>query len=182
MLILLIAGCSSGSGASRAGSTTLPLVPLGSGPAPAQNSSQHCTQADLDGPPLTMPPPQIISSSVFFRSGIFATLDPAIDANPRLAATDAWNKFTHSNPLHARQAELMLGTFSTLLPYGPKGPHNVEVLAWVLQLQDLAYPIPATGHPSGGSGASSKAPPVCEFVDAVLAIDAMTGAVVVYSY
>jgi hypothetical protein len=129
-----------------------------------------------------MPAPQIISSSVFFRSGIVANLDPARDANPRLAATDAWAKFTHANPLHARQAQLMLGVFSALLPYGPKGPHRVQVLAWVLQLEDLAYAVPATGKAAAGSGASSNGSPACDFVDAVLAVDAMTGAVVVYSY
>ena len=36
---------------------------------------------------------------------------------PRRA--DAWVKFTSARPLHARQAELMLGTFSAVLPYGP---------------------------------------------------------------
>lgn len=160
----------------------MPVGPLLSGPAPAQNSKATCTRADLDGPPLAMPAPQIISSSVFFRSGIVANLDPARDANPRLAATDAWAKFTHANPLHARQAQLMLGVFSALLPYGPKGPHRVQVLAWVLQLEDLAYAVPATGKAAAGSGASSNGSPACDFVDAVLAVDAMTGAVVVYSY
>lgn len=129
-----------------------------------------------------MPPPQIISSSVFFRSGIVANLDPTIGANPRLAATDAWEKFTHANPLRARQAELMLGTFSAWLPYGPKGPHHVQVLAWVLHLHDLAYAAAAGDNPTGGSAASSSRSPVCEFVDAILVLDAMTGAVVVYSY
>jgi len=176
VLILVLAGCSSGPATSRAAA---PIGPLLSGPAPAQNSKQTCTQADLDGPALTMPPPQIISSSVFFHSGIVANLDPTPGANPRLAATDAWEKFTHANPLHARQAELMLGTFSAFLPYGPKGPHHVEVLAWVLHLQDLAYAVPAGGNVTG---ASSNGSPACVFVDAVLVVDANTGAVVIYSY
>jgi hypothetical protein len=129
-----------------------------------------------------MPPAQNISSSVFFRSGIVANLDPTPGANPRLAATDAWNTFTKATSFHARQAELMLGTFSAWLPFGPKGPHHVQVLAWVLHLHDLAYPLPAGDNVTGSSGASSKASPVCELVDAVLVVDAMTGAVVIYSY
>jgi hypothetical protein len=129
-----------------------------------------------------MPPAQNISSSVFFRSGIIANLDPTPGANPRLAATDAWATFTHATSFHARQGELMLGTFSAWLPYGPKGPHHVQVLAWVLSLHDLAYPLPAGDVVTGTSGASPHGRPVCEFVDAVLVVDAMTGAVVVDSY
>jgi hypothetical protein len=176
----MLAGCSGAT--SRAGSQTIPLGPLTSGAAPAQNTKQVCTRADLEGPALTMPPAQNISSSVFFRSGIVANLDPTPGANPRLAATDAWATFTHASAFHARQAELLLGTFSAWLPYGLKGPHHVQVLAWVLHLHHLAYPLPAGDAATGTSGASSHGKAVCEFVDAVLVVDAMTGAVVIYSY
>ena len=173
MLILLLAGCSSGKHAD-------PIILKGPSAVVPQNSKHACTRADLEGPALTMPTPQVITSSVFFTSGIVATLDPTVGGgNPRLQASDAWAKFTSARPLHARQAELMLGTFSAVLPYGPAGPHPVQVPAWVLKLHDLAYVQPKIGD--GGSGSQLKSS-VCQFVDALLVLNADTGAVVVYSY
>jgi hypothetical protein len=173
VLILLVAGCSSGKHAD-------PIILKGPSAVVPQNSAHPCTQADLDGPALTMPSPQVITSSVFFTSGIVATLDPTVGGgSPRLLASDAWAKFTQGRSLHARQADLMLGTFSAVLPYGPGGPHPVSVPAWVLQLHDLAYAQPKIGAGGIGSGLKSS---VCQFVDALLVLNADTGAVVVYSY
>jgi hypothetical protein len=51
----------------------------------------------------------------------------------------------------------------------------------VLRLHHLAYALPAISANASGSG-SAGPPAVCEFIDAVLVIDATTGAIVVYSY
>lgn len=180
VLVLLLAACSSGAKVSRSGSGT-PGISLPGGTAEPQNSKDVCTQADLDGPVLAMPTPQVISSSVFLRTGIVASIDPIIGgpAAP-FTATQAWAKFTSAGPLRAQQAELMLGTFSAILPYGPRGPERVSEPAWVLHVEHLAYRLPPIGK--AGGTAAGKAAPVCQFVDAVLVLNANTGAVVIYSY
>jgi hypothetical protein len=180
LLLSMLAACSSGSSAPKSAPPDPGISLPGGTPAP-QNSTEVCTKTDLAGPALAMPLPQVISSSVFIRTGIVATVDPAPGPAARFTAAQAWAKFTRLTPLHARSADLMLGTFSANLPYGPHGPGRVEVLAWVLRLDHLAYPQPVTGG-TGGSGLTRKKSPPCEFVDAVLVLDATTGAVVVYSY
>ena len=57
----------------------------------------------------------------------------------------------------------------------------MHTLAWVLRLHHLAYVQPPVGNVSGGTGPSAV-PSVCQFVDALLVIDANTGAVIIYSY
>jgi hypothetical protein len=75
----------------------------------------------------------------------------------------------------------MLGTFSAHIPFGPKGPQNIRALSWILRLHHLAYALPPVSHDVSGSGQSGP-PAVCEFIDALLVVDATTGAIVIYSY
>jgi len=170
--VLVLAACASG-GSPRAGSGS--TIPLPKGTAPVQSGGETCLASDLAGPVLPMPAPQNVAAKTLVNSGIVARLDPAPGATPAVSASSAWRTFTHLNPLRARRAELLLGTFSAFLPYGRSGPQRVQVLAWVLRVHHLAYAIPSTGD-------SKSTQPVCEFVDAVLVLDATNGSVVVYSY
>lgn len=181
VLLLLLVGCS-GSTSSPGAHTLGPTVaPPPTGQAAVQNKQGTCTQVDLNGPVLTMPKPQDVTTSTLINTGIVARLDPAPGAHAQFSAEDAWNKFILQNPLHARSGELMLGTFSAHIPFGQNGPQNVQALSWVLRLHHLAYALPAVSNGDSGSGLAAPQA-VCEFVDAVLVIDATTGAIVIYSY
>ncbi len=180
VFVLLLVGCAGSSGAPRAGSAA-PIDPLPTGAPVIQNSQETCTQVDLTGPPLAMPKPKPVTASIVIKTGIVARLDPAPGAVAPFSADDAWKKFAHDTPLHARTGELLLGVFSAYIPFGPSGPHNVRALSWILRLHHLAYALPAAKPAQNGSGPSTPQA-VCEYVDAVLVVDATTGATVVYSY
>jgi len=180
LLVVLLAGCSGKSGTPSAGSA-LPVGPLPSGPPAIQKPQGTCTQLDLDGPVLTMPKPQTVTAPILINTGVVARLDPAPGVSAQFSAADAWKKFTLQNPLHARSAELLLGTFSAHVPFGPNGPENVRALSWILRVHHLAYAQPVVSSGDNGSGPSGP-PAVCEFVDAILVVDATTGAIVIYSY
>jgi hypothetical protein len=170
-LVLLLAACSSGGGAPRAGS--------GGGSAPVRASNGSCSQADLDGPALEMPTPRRVTAPLVLRGGIVARLDPEPGISPVIKAGTIWRLFTQLDPVHARSAQLLIGAFRAYLPYGQSGPKAVDVFAWVLVLHHLAYPIPASAKTQGDRGGQ---PPVCEFVDAFLVRNATTSAAIVYSY
>jgi hypothetical protein len=179
VLVLLLVGCSGSSGKHAASLGTVP--PLPTGPAPAQNTQGTCTQVDVNGPVLTMPKPDTVTSTILINTGVVGRLDAAPGVTAKFSAEDAWNKFTLDNPLHARSAELLLGIFSAYIPFGQTGPQQVHALSWVLRLHHLAYALPAVSVGESGSGGGGV-PAICEFVDATLVIDATTGAIIVYSY
>jgi hypothetical protein len=180
VLVLLLVGCSGGTAAPRAGSADF-VGPLPSGLPAIQNTQETCTQVDLNGPELTMPAPHNVTSTAVINTGVVARLDPAPGVTAQFSADAAWQKFTLQNPLHARRAELLLGIFNAYIPFGQTGPQRVHALSWVLRLHHLAYAIPAVSNGDTGSGLAAPQA-VCEFVDAVLVLDATTGAVIVYSY
>ena len=183
VLVLLLAGCSGSTGAPLPGSVGAGgLQPAPTGAPAAQNSGETCTQIDLDGPVLGMPLPRPVDSTTVVNAGIVARLDPAPGAKPKFTPNQAWDKLTLANPLHARSVDLLLGTFSAHIPLSPTGPKTVRAFAWILHVHHLAYALPQVAkNESGGTGLTTL-PPVCEFVDAILVVDATTGDPVVYSY
>jgi hypothetical protein len=183
VVVLLLAGCSGSVGApppGAVGAGGFSPAPTGA-PAP-QNSGETCTQIDLDGPVLAMPKPRPVDSTTIVNAGIVARLDPAPGAKPKFTPEQAWDKVTLANPLHARSADLLLGKFNAIVPLSPTGPQTIHAFAWILHVHHLAYALPtAAKNDTGGTGLATL-PPVCEFVDAMLVVDATTGASVVYSY
>lgn len=174
VLVLLLAACSS-SAPKAAPTTTLapsgittPGVTLGS-------DGTGCTRADLSGPVLEMPAPRAVTARSVLKSaeGYGARLDPTPDATPALSGAEAWQNLTRLEPVRARSGELMFGRFRASIPFGPRGPQKLDLLAWVLQVRDFVYPYPADQPQLG----------VCSLrPNAYFVIDATTGVRVLDSY
>ena len=75
----------------------------------------------------------------------------------------------------------MLGVFTANIPFGPSGPRTCTPSPG-----SCACTTSPTCNPRSATAAAerepSAVPPACEFVDALLVLDATTGAVIVYSY
>ena len=122
--MLILAACSS-SGPQAAPSSTLAPTPTTGRPVPPLGSgASGCRQSDLDGPVLAMPTPRVVTSTVLMKGGgrYGARLEAVPKAKPLVTAADAWQRMNFQSPLRARSAELMLGRFRALVPFGPHGP------------------------------------------------------------
>ena len=182
MLILMLAACSSGSDHAAPAPTLPTSVPTSTVPAGATGGTggSGCTPADLLGPALSMPAPRRVVVPIVLGGGTNARLEPAPGANPQVSAEQAWQKLTALNPQRARSGELLLGTFRASFAFGPNGPQQEHLLAWVLRVHHLAYEHPPAEDPTRAGAAPAAA--TCEFVDGYLVIDATTGNRVVNSY
>ncbi|HEX4492758.1 MAG TPA: hypothetical protein VH914_16240 [Acidimicrobiia bacterium] len=142
----------------------IPLPPVAAPPTTV--ARDLCTQADLDAPGLAMPAPQRITKTTAL--GDFGRLDPAPGVVSRVPATTAWQALTGGHPQPARSARLLLGYYSSSPSAGG------HVLAWVLEEQHLAFDgFQGPGPPPPGVTTTPR--PACEFTNAYLVLDAITG-------
>jgi hypothetical protein len=153
------------------------IVLRDSRPASAQ---EVCSLADLEGPGLAMPAPDRITSPVVLEVlPNYSRLDPAPGVEPKVSAAAAWRALTRNLPFPATSAQLLLGYYST-----PLGGGVNHVLAWVVRAQHLAYA--GVGGPApiqrDGTLLPGFQPPVCEFTNAVLTLDATKGTGLVEGY
>ncbi len=178
---LSFTACSSGSSGGEAapttGGVTIPTVTI-----PIQTTTttglhgavvapvSTCSQADLDGPILKMPTPRIVNAPVSFKQ-YGARLVPA-EEGPRISATSAWFDAARLAPIRGKSAELLFGTFRASIPFGPHGPQNLNVHAWVLSVHQLVYKYP--------SDVAKTSP--CIFADAYFVIDAYDGNTLLVAY
>ena len=159
--IALAAAIAACSGAPRASAPSLgnPTTSTTSG---RTRTTDACFAATRSHARLTSPQPRHVESRFALSpTPNYAVLDSPGAARPAVSADVAWSTLSRGWYSGGRDAQLLLGYYSALLPMTSGTPMNTHVLAWVLIGRHVVVP----SHFTSG----------CGFEDAYSVLDAQRG-------